>query len=227
MNSAVTTPIEISTAQEVHEQLDRAGVRLDIQPDTARLVVSTLRRLAGGRPVSIAEVEELAKGLQGADEAIDFIKQMTEKDDDGNVVGLMGLSLNEHPHDFEVNGQDVHTWCAWDTLFLPPLLAQTAHISSNDPATGREVRLRISPDGVEKAQPEEILVSIVIPETDIDSDGDAEEIQAIFCNFVHFFTSADAAAEWFSERDMPVKFLALDEAVKLGRLHLADLMVHV
>ena len=227
MSNAVTTPIEISTAEEVHEQLDRAGVRLEIQPDTARLVVRTLRRLADGHPVRMTEVDELASDLQGAEEAVDFIKQMTEKDDDGNVVGLVGLSLNDHPHDFEVGGQDIHAWCAWDTLFLPQVLGETAHVVSKDPATGDEVRLKISPDGVERAQPDDVLVSIVIPDEEIGESGDAEQIQAVFCNFVHFFTSADTAATWFSERDMPVKFLTLDEAVKLGPLHLADLMAQV
>ncbi len=227
MSNAVTTKIELSTAQEVHEALDQAGVRLDIQPDTARLVVRTLRRLAQGRPLSMTEVDDLASDLDGAEEAVDFIRQMTEKDDVGNVVGLVGLSLSDHPHDFEVDGQDLHAWCAWDTLFLPPLLGRTAHIVSKDPATGQEVRLKVTPDGVERAQPEDILVSVVVPAAEISANGSAEQIQAIFCNFVHFFTTADAAAAWFAERDMPVRFLTLDEAVKLGRLQLADLMAQV
>lgn len=225
MSNTATTQIKVSTAEEVHDQLDQAGVRLEVQPDTARLVVRTLRRLAEGRPVPMTEVRGLASDLEGTEEAVDFIERVTEKDDGGNVVGLIGLSLNDHPHDFEVDGQDLHAWCAWDTLFLPPLLGQPAHVVSSDPANGQEVRLRISPDGVERAQPEDVLVSVVIPEEEVGSSGNAEQIQAIFCNFVRFFTSADSAAAWFSERDMPVMFLTLAEAVKLGRLHLADLMV--
>ena len=226
MSNTSTTQIKVSTAEEVHEQLDRAGARLEVQPDTARLVVRTLRRLAEGRPVPMTEVEKLVSDLEAAEEAVVFIKQMTEKDDGGNVVGLIGLSLNDHPHDFEVDGQDLHTWCAWDTLFLPALLGQTAHIVSKDPATGQEVRLKVTPDGVERAQPKDVLVSVVVPGEELGSSVTAEQIQAVFCNFVHFFTTADAAAAWFSERDMPVSFLTLDEAVKLGRLHLADLMAY-
>lgn len=70
-------------------------------------------------------------------------------------------------------------------------------------------------------------MSIVVPGEEIGSSGPAEQTQAVFCNFVHFFTTADAAAAWFSERDMPVSFLTLDEAVKLGRLHFAHLMAYV
>ena len=109
-------------------------------------------------------------------------------------------------------------------MFLPPLLGRTAHIVSKDPATGQEVRLKVTPDGVERAQPEDILVSVVVPAAEISANGGAEQIQATFCNFVHFFATEDAAAAWFAERDMPVRFLTLDEAVKLGRLQLANLM---
>ncbi len=227
MSNTSTIQIKVSTAGEVHEQLEQAGVRLGTPPDTARLVVRTLRRLAQGRAVPMTEVDGLASDLERAEEAVDFIKQMTEKDDGGNVVGLMGLSLNDHPHHFEVEGQDLHTWCAWDTLFLPALLGRTAHVVSKDPATGQEVRLKVTPDGVERAQPEDVLVSVVVPGEEIGSSVTAEQIQAVFCNFIHFFTTEDAAAAWFSERDMPVSFLTLDEAVKLGPLHLADLMAQV
>ena len=33
-----------------------------------------------------------------------------------------GLTLTSTTHSFEVRGQQLHTWCAWDTLFLPALL---------------------------------------------------------------------------------------------------------
>lgn len=49
--------------------------------------------------------------------------------------GHMGLSLNDHPHQFEVGGRELRTWCAWDTLFLPPMLGQTAYVVPRDPPT--------------------------------------------------------------------------------------------
>ncbi len=224
-----TAPIEtkISTATDVAAKLDQAGLRLDIPPDTARLIVRTLRRLAEGRPVLMEEVAELASDLDNADEAIAFIEQMSEKDDDGNVVGHMGLSLNGHPHEFEVNGRELRTWCAWDSLFLPSILGQTAHVVSKDPATGEEIRLRVTPDGVDRTRPEGVLVSVVVPEVEEGHTWTAEQAQALFCGFVHFFANKEAAARWFAERNMQVSFITVAEAFKLGRMRLADIIAQV
>ena len=223
MTNSSTSGIKISTATEVAEKLDRAGVRLETPPDTARLIVRTLRRLAEARPVSMEEVAELASDLDKADEAVAFIDQMSEKDGDGNVVGHLGLSLNDHPHQFEVNGRELRTWCAWDSLFLPALLGQTAHVVSKDPATGEEIRLRVTPAGVERTRPDEILVSVVFPQSEGEA-WSAERVQALFCGFVHFFANQEAAARWFAERNMAVSFIPVNEAFELGRIRLADII---
>jgi alkylmercury lyase len=39
-------------------------------------------------------------------------------------------------HRFEINGLTLWTWCAWDSLFIPEILAQTARVASRDPETG-------------------------------------------------------------------------------------------
>ncbi len=226
MTNTPATETKLSTATEIAAKLDRAGVRVETPPDTARLIVRTLRRLAEGRPVPMEEVAELASDLDKADEAIAFIEQMSEKDDDGNVVGHMGLSLNDHPHKFEVNGRELRTWCAWDSLFLPAFMGQTAHVVSKDPASGEEVRLKVTPEGVERTRPDEILVSVVFPEVEEGQTWTAERAQALFCNFVHFFADRQAAAQWFAERKMPVSFITVAEAFKLGRMRFADIIAH-
>ena len=226
MTNTPATETKLSTATEIAAKLDRAGVRVETPPDTARLIVRTLRRLAEARPVSMEEIAELASDLDNADEAIAFIEQMSEKDDDGDVVGHMGLSLNDHPHKFEVDGRELRTWCAWDSLFLPAFLGQTAHVVSKDPASGEEIRLRVTPNGVDRTRPDEILVSIVVPEVEEGQTWTAERAQALFCSFIHFFASQEAAARWFAERKMPVSFISVDEAFKLGHMRFADIIAH-
>ena len=225
MTNTPATETKLSTATEIGAKLDRAGVRLETPPDTAWLIVRTLRRLAEARPVSMEEIAELASDLDNADEAMAFIDQMSEKDNEGNVVGHMGLSLNDHPHKFEVDGRELRTWCAWDSLFLPALLGQTAHVVSKDPATGEEIRLRVTPNGVDRTRPDDILVSVVFPQSEGEA-WSAERIQALFCSFIHFFSSREAAARWFAERKMPVSFIPVDEGFKLGRMRFADIIAH-
>ncbi len=72
MTDTSTSEISLSTAEEVAEKLDAAGLRLDIPPDTARLIVQTLRRLAEGRPVPMSEVAELASDLKNPEALKEF-----------------------------------------------------------------------------------------------------------------------------------------------------------
>lgn len=224
MTDTSTKDITLSTAEEVAEKLDRAGARLETPPDTTKLIARTLRRLADGRPVPMNEVAELASDLNDAEAAVAFVGQMSEKDEHGNVVGHMGLSLNDHPHEFEVDGRRLRTWCAWDALFLPPILGGVAHVVSRDAATGEEVRLKVTPEGIERSRPEGVLVSVVVPEVKEGHVWTAEEAQMLFCSLVHFFTDKEAAARWFAERKMPISFLTVDEAFKLGQIRFADII---
>ena len=224
MSSQSTTEVALSTAAEISEQLDGAGVRLETPPDTARLIVRTLRRLAEGHPFPMKEIAQLASDLENAKEALEFIDQMSEKDEKGNVLGHLGLSLNDHPHQLEVDGRELHAWCAWDTLFLPLFLGRPAHVTSNDPATGKEIRLTVSPDRVERSQPEHIVVSVVVPDVEEGHTWTAEQAQVLFCNFIHFFADAKAASQWFAERNMPVSFLTVEDAVELGRIRFKEII---
>src|SRR5262249_51695841 len=103
----------------------------------SRLLLSLVRTLARGAPVPPAEVCRRSAELDMPRDLLEpFLRQRAERDGAGNLVGLMGLSLNRHPHRFAVGGRGLSTWCAWDTLFLLPLLGQPAEVASVCPATG-------------------------------------------------------------------------------------------
>jgi alkylmercury lyase len=103
-------------------------------------------------------------------------------------------------------------WCAWDTLFLPELLGETARVTSRCPRTGREISLTVTPDGPADLAPPETVISFLVPETRFD----ANVIQS-FCHFVHFFVSPAAVASWTAEH--PGTFpLSVDDAYRLGKL---------
>ncbi len=56
-----------------------------------------------------------------------------ERDQQGRVVGFSGLTLRPTAHSLRVGDRQLYAWCAWDTLFLPALLDETA----GDPCSGR------------------------------------------------------------------------------------------
>src|SRR5438128_12064718 len=62
---------------------------------------------------------------------------------DGGVVGFWGLAIPEMRNRFEVDGRILHTWCAYDALFIPELIGTTARVRSSDPQSGEYLALTV------------------------------------------------------------------------------------
>jgi len=134
-------------------------------------------------------------------------------DEDRRVTGFWGLSLQETPHRLEVNGKTIYGWCAWDTLFIPELLGTSAQVVSACPVSGMEIKLLVSPGGIEAVDPECVTVSFLVPE----KSEFQEDIATSFCHFVYFFADPVAAERWSATR--PGTFLLpLKDAFRVGQL---------
>jgi alkylmercury lyase len=180
--------------------------------------VRALYRLLGfdGRPVSAGR---LAAAV-GWDEARGraFLDELpnAERDADGSVVGFGGLTLRPTPHEMVVAGQVRHTWCAWDTLFLPVALAVTVEVRSRCPQTGRAVVLTVTPAGVQRCVPDEVVLGFVHPDAI-----DAGDLRGSFCGHVDFLVG-QAAAERHREAGASRLVLDLEDAFELGRRMIAN-----
>ncbi len=214
-----------ASLEEIAQRLRDAGFPPAFTASESRLLVQIVRRLARGQPVTPAEIEHLALHARLApDPALALVNKISEHDEDGNVQGLMGLSLNGHRHRFEVNGQGLSTWCAWDTLFLPPLLQRAARVESSCPATKRPIRLTIGPERVQSYEPAEAVVSMVTPNTNSDDLRSVDQTWRLFCHHVHYFASAEAADSWFVGRQLDPIILSIEEAYELGRLAFSNMI---
>jgi alkylmercury lyase len=133
-------------------------------------------------------------------------------------VGILGLSLNETPHRFTVNGQSLFTWCAVDTLFLPALLDQSASVESESPVSGTKVQLTVTPQRVEAVQPDSAVVSMVVLKPDAADVSSVEAIWGAFCHHIFFFATRQDAERWAASRDNSdaIEILSLDEAFEVG-----------
>ena len=150
--NAACCPIPARTSANVPKiagALRESGFESRFSDAESSLRLEVLRLVAKGRPVSKTRIDKLAAGLGiNANAATAFVTKVSEQDSKGRVVGILGLSQKRHPHCFEVNGQVLFTWCAWDALFLPFLLKQTAEVESVCPVTNREIRLTVTPQHV-------------------------------------------------------------------------------
>ncbi len=203
---------------EIVERLREDSGGLNFEPAEARLFIKTLRALAEGSPITAEGVAQIAEEVdipvKLANEVLNWI---AERDDDDNIVGLAGLSLGEWPHRFKVNGRELTTWCALDTLYLPPLLDQIAQVESPDPLTQETIRVTVGPEGVEQYSPSSAVISIVVPKIKEKGLESAEEIWTAFCNYSLYFSSRASAEEWFQEKSVEPIFLSIDEGFLLGR----------
>ncbi len=177
-----------------------------------RIALGLYRLLAEGEPVSVDRVaQHLELSTNLVREAFDSWPAVYF-DGEKNVVGFWGLGLQEMPHRFKVNGRQLYTWCAWDSLFIPELLGKTADVESTCPISGEIISLNISPKRVENFLPDSAVVSFLSPTTSFDMN-----VIASFCHYVLFLNSEKSGNEWIAKHK-DTFLLTLDEAHEVGRV---------
>ncbi len=184
----------------------------------SRLLIRLLQLVGSGHPVTLTQVEQAAASLgMPSGVAASMVDKMCELDEAGSIVGIMGLSQRNHPHKFNFNGRNLTTWCAWDALFLPPLLGETAEVESICPATRETIRVRVAPERIEKIGPPESVITVALPKSDGARLESSEAIRKTFCCLVHFFVSAESAWEWASSKSHDFAVLSIEDGYQLGR----------
>lgn len=209
-----------ASSAAVAEIADFSQVLRDTFPaaDDAPLALALLRLLAKGRAVGLSALARAVDRDQGSVCAQVDQWPNVERDDDDAIIGFSGLTLRATTHRFKVRDQPLHTWCAWDTLFLPSLLDTTASVHSTCPITGAMVELVVAPSGITASSPQEVSVSFPPLRAT-----DPRDITSSFCCHVHFLAGADAAASWrIANPDGYV--LGLNAAFTLGQRAIAPLL---
>lgn len=168
-----------------------------------------LRLLARGEPVAITELAAAAgQFTEGVQRAVAAWRD-TEYDEQGRFIGW-GLTLRPTPHHFTVDGKQLYTWCALDTLFFPAVIGRLARIESPCGSTGLPIRLTVDPEaGVTALDPGTAVVSLVTPEQ-------VSSVRAAFCNPGRFFVTLDAARDW-QTKHAGMEVLPVADAYEAGR----------
>jgi alkylmercury lyase len=162
-------------------------------PSGRAVAVCLYRLLARGRPVH-PDALARAAGLERAEvDALLAAWHGVQRDGEA-VTGFWGLTVRPgSPHVLQVDGVTLHAWCAWDTLFLPDLLAARAQVTSRDPVSGEPLRLVVTPEALESIEPAGAVLSMLEPREDMLAD-----IVTRFCGHVHFFASPRSGEAWLS-----------------------------
>ncbi len=205
--------MKVVTTETTIEKLTRAIV--DAMPGLneteQRIAVTLYRTLAKGQPVEHAEIAGCTNLAESHVDEVLGSWPGVFYDDEGRVIGFWGLALQDMPHRLEVGGTEIHTWCAWDPLFIGPLLGKPGHVESLDPVSGEKLSLTVTPEGVENLSHEDAVVSFLIP----DKPWDQNVIQE-FCHFVLFVTTRETGERWVAEHEGTL-LLSVDDAYEIGR----------
>lgn len=177
---------------------------------------AVLGLLADGRPVTADQVATVTGWP--VTEVVTWLEQARalgyEVDDHGRLVGA-ALTLRATSHRFQVRGNDLYAWCGFDTLFLPILLQEPAHVRSTCPVTGQAIDLDVAPDGtVTDARPTSTVVAVVGPEvTDCcETTGPTSPV----CTQMPLLADRAAGEQWLVDHP-GVALLDLDDASDLAR----------
>ena len=159
-------------------------------PDSFVQVAKIVRLIAKiANPVPVAKVAE-ALNVSSKDAKDLLARYNAELDENGNLLGL-GLTMVPTNHVFEVDNYKFYAWCAGDTLIIPMMLGQIAHVESVDPISGAKIRLTTTPEGAQNVEPRTTVLSWPIRP----NSGD---VRASFCDVTHFFASRETALEYAS-----------------------------
>jgi alkylmercury lyase len=135
----------------------------------------------------------------------------TEFDQQGNIVGW-GVTLVPTHHCFQISGQSLYTWCAFDTVLFPPSLSAEAQVQSTCPSTGHPITFVATPEGIIKdLAPASAVLSLIVPAERRDC------VRSSFCEQSLFFQSEQAASIFLASH--PEAFLlSIEEAAYVGKL---------
>jgi alkylmercury lyase len=176
-----TTDIEVQRAVSI--------IRTNFRPHD--IVPKLYRLFADGEPVTVERLAT-AGGWPVQDVRAELERHPgTEWDNQGRVVGF-GVSIRPTPHTFSFDGETVYGWCATAVLELPIILGRGGVAQSTCPATGRHIRVELTPHRVIRVDPAEAVVSKVRPTEAV------TDIRAEICNLGSFFGSPEAAADWLT-----------------------------
>jgi len=204
------TPDEFWDALRVHLP--------SFSPEEQRVAVALYRELAKGQPVNDAQLAGALRISSAKVRALlqrDSINCLIHRDGEGRVVGFGGLAAVPMHHRFEVDGLELSTWCASDSLFIPEILGRTARVASADPESGEHVRLVVTPELIEWVDPKEAVISFIRPDAQVFGTS-AGNVMARFCHFIFFFASRSSGDRWIDKN--PGSFLySLDEAFALAK----------
>ncbi len=165
----------------------------DVPPDVTAIRAAGFGLLLDkGEPVNVSRLAAAA-GLSArrVEEALASASDRgrVEFDDDGQLLGIAGLTITPGRHEIGLKNETRWTWCALDAVGILGAIDATGIVRSTDPQTGEVIEIAFV-DGKPKTDAHLFILGGF-------SDGD---VRRDWCPQVNFFATHDAAEKWASSQ---------------------------
>lgn len=187
-------------------------------PDDVRVI----RRVAFSslRHAEILSSEELPLRTGLDDHAVNAALRwltdagLVERDAEGRVVGIAGLTLKPTTHRLVLDDQGLYTWCAIEAIGIPAALSLDAQVTSSCAHCGESLLVHVD----HGEPPADSPLRGWVPPTECGN------VRADLCPLANLFCSLEHLEEWRTGAGKPPGHVAdLDRFAELGRKAWGDL----
>lgn len=183
------------------------------EPVAERVRGAAFRHLARtGAPTTAAQLAaDLEYTEPAVQDAIDGLARhgSLRLDDQGQVVGSAGLSIQPDRHEIDLDGHRFWTWCAYDILGIFAALHANGLARSTSPDTGQPVEIHFR-DG----QPEPVPLVLFRPNEDYAAC--CTNTYEQWCPNSNLFHTTAAATAWADDHHVTGTVLSLPRAAEHG-----------
>ena len=178
----------------------------------AGIFVPAFPLLARGAPLELRQIAEATgRSEETVDEALR--RARSERDADGRLVELYGLTLRPTPLGLRIEEKVLFACCALWCHVIPLLVGTEVEVETDDPVRHERVRLVLGPEGIRTVEPPGAVASMVTVGPEIESE---QEVEQLFCRHVRYFSDAESAAEFGAAESSRyvIELEQLDEAAR-------------
>lgn len=184
----------------------------------ARVAFAAIRRGDRIGPDEIARRAGITAEAADADLRMLVDAGEANRDEEGRVVAIAGLSLVPAAHGLLLDGVELHTWCAYDAIGIPAALGVDARAQTRCRWCGRPVEVELSRGRIVG----EPAARLWFPTAPLGGD-EGGNPQLVWCPQANLFCDEDHLDRWRQAQDDPVgEGVTLAEAARRGAEHWAE-----
>lgn len=200
-----------------HEEASTQTLKEDIQKLTFQRLLEThegvpIATLAKGLGESLEQVEAALADLDR--------QGLIRRNQRGEVVGSVGLSVEPSRHQLFIGPTRFWTWCAYDAIGILAALGATGEVHSKSPLTGAPIDLRFRDGSPEKSDVVLFLPKSIASLSDsTPSPAPGDSVFDNWCPLANLFENRAESLAWAESHRAHGQTLSLTEAAARGASH--------